>query len=60
MKNKKALAIALSAGLILGGAFALDSDNLAYAADGEETTAEETDNTAGGSDEDKPAEDDKE
>ena len=67
MKNKKALAIALSAGLVLGGAFALDSDNLAYAADGEETTAEqpdpnteETDNTAGGSDEDKPAEDDKE
>ena len=72
MKNKKALVIALSAGLVLGGAFALDSDNLAYAAEGETTPVEdketpdgtenpagETEGTADGSEE-KPADDKKE
>ena len=38
MKNKKALAIALSAGLVLGGAFVADTANVAYAA---ETTSNE-------------------
>ena len=47
MKNKKALVIALSAGLVLGGAFALDSDNVAYAAEGEETPADQTDTNTG-------------
>ena len=32
MKNNKALAIALSAGLVLGGAFVADTTNVAYAA----------------------------
>ena len=38
MKNKKALAIALSAGLVLGGAFVADTANVAYAS---ETTSNE-------------------
>ena len=55
MKNKKALVIALSAGLVLGGAFALDTDNLAYAAEGDTTPVEDKEKPA----DDKKVEDDK-
>lgn len=43
MKNNKALAIALSAGLVLTGAFALDTDNVAFAAEDDTTSVEDKD-----------------
>ena len=64
MKNNKALAIALSAGLVLTGAFALDTDNVAFAAEDDATSVEDKDlvtpTADGDKEEEKPAEGDKE
>ena len=64
MKNNKALAIALSAGLVLTGAFALDTDNVAFAAEDDTTSVKDKDPVTptadGDKEEEKPADGDKE